>query len=471
MTANEWEEEDDKSLHYTQQSFCDSEFDYYRRLISDYIDGYHDYSSGVEISWKDSVIVNHDGYANGFQEKYYSTLKRVDFGTHIEWASRNIEGYYSPSDIHRLARDGWRIPTRYEFEELLRNSRINFSSNFRCGFCNIEHTSGWGDKVVLTLEEAKHNGWWIVDDDVRAEHVGYYLVDNPGGTPQVLRICDNPGNGISFIPAKQSETYSVILVKDKQALRNETASLYFTDEELLVIERQGTDNYSEDGKTFLNYVGKNHSINSYRVKDGTLRIDDFAFSWNPYDDEDEESDILTLETIQLPDGLQEIGEGAFDGCLNLKQLIIPDSVNQIGQGALRNLNSIEYIHLPSSLVTMKEDLIQSTSLRFLSIPQGVRFIRQGSISCENLETLEMPASIEEVDEYSICCNNLKVIKFNAGKERMEELWENEGTHSYGGYKYDVNHFVGIPQKAVLYVPSAAYEVYRRFFPDNSIITY
>ena len=225
MTANEWKDENYKSFHYTQQSFSDNEFDYYRSLISDYIDGYHDYSSGVEISWEDDVIVNHDGYANGFQEKYYSTLKRVDFGTHIEWASRNIEGYYSPSEIHRLARDGWRIPTRYEFEELLHNSRITFSSNFKCGYCNIEHTSGWGGQVVLTLEAAKHNGWWIADDDVRAEqHVGYYLVNNPGGSPQVLRICDNPGNGISFIPAKQSETYSVILVKDKHALRNEIAS-------------------------------------------------------------------------------------------------------------------------------------------------------------------------------------------------------------------------------------------------------
>ena len=126
MTANEWKDENYKSFHYTQQSFSDNEFDYYRSLISDYIDGYHDYSSGVEISWQDSVIVNHDGFANGFQEKYYSTLKRVDFGTHIEWASRNIEGYYSPSEIHRLARDGWRITTRYEFEELLHNSRITY---------------------------------------------------------------------------------------------------------------------------------------------------------------------------------------------------------------------------------------------------------------------------------------------------------------------------------------------------------
>ena len=216
MTADEWEDENDKSLHYTQQSFSDSKFDYYRSLISDYIDGYHDYSSGVEISWQDSVIVNHDGFANGFQEKYYSTLKSVDFGTHIEWATKHLNDYYAPSDIERLSKFGWRVPTREEFEDLLYNrSAISFSNNYKCGYCNIEQKTGWGDKILLTLESAKHFGFWIQDDDADAGHVGYYLINSPGRDAQVLRVCEDPNNRISVIPAKQGEKYSVILVKDK----------------------------------------------------------------------------------------------------------------------------------------------------------------------------------------------------------------------------------------------------------------
>ena len=41
----------------------------------------------------------------------------------------------------------------------------------------------------------------------------------------------------------------------------------------------------------------------------------------------------SLKEITIPDGVIEIGDGAFEGCKSLEKITIPDSVTVIGKNA------------------------------------------------------------------------------------------------------------------------------------------
>lgn len=65
----------------------------------------------------------------------------------------------------------------------------------------------------------------------------------------------------------------------------------------------------------------------------------------------------SLESVQLPEELQEIGEGAFFNCRHLLKVSVPDNVNKIGRYAFFNCISLEYLKLPCSDVRVMDHAV------------------------------------------------------------------------------------------------------------------
>ena len=61
----------------------------------------------------------------------------------------------------------------------------------------------------------------------------------------------------------------------------------------------------------------------------------------------------SLETIILPDGLQEIGDRTFQSCTSLKNIIIPESVKTIGEFAFSDCKSLIEIDIPKSITLLQ----------------------------------------------------------------------------------------------------------------------
>lgn len=59
--------------------------------------------------------------------------------------------------------------------------------------------------------------------------------------------------------------------------------------------------------------------------------------------------IEHMTTVNLPDTLEIIGEGAFTNCFSLRSLDVPDSVTIIGAFAFNGCRSLEAIHIPDSV--------------------------------------------------------------------------------------------------------------------------
>ena len=135
----------------------------------------------------------------------------------------------------------------------------------------------------------------------------------------------------------------------------------------------------------------------------------------------------------VPDGVNEIADGAFRGC-KLKGVIIPNSVNRIGVQAFeqcKNLskvqlgNGLKSIHgyafaecaslsqitLPTGLQDIFDYVFQGSGLTSIVVPDSVKYFGTHVFSfCSNLSSAKLPSSIIEVPEatFDSCTRLFKV---------------------------------------------------------------
>ena len=110
--------------------------------------------------------------------------------------------------------------------------------------------------------------------------------------------------------------------------------------------------------------------------------------------------VETVQTVQLPAQLKEIGDYAFWRC-NLDSVIIPDSVEIIGNYAFK-FCTLNFLHLPSQLRIIKEQAF--------------------SVTGQGIDSISIPRSIETIGEYAfIGCSPTK-LEWNSPR-----LWLLSGT--------------------------------------------
>ena len=94
----------------------------------------------------------------------------------------------------------------------------------------------------------------------------------------------------------------------------------------------------------------------------------------------------------IPEGIETIAYGAFDGCEGLTEIIIPGSVREIGDNAFKGC----------------------TGLTHVDIPEGVTSIGYEAFSgCTNLATVSLPNSVTDVQNFAFKdCYGLQEPVFN-----------------------------------------------------------
>ncbi len=150
------------------------------------------------------------------------------------------------------------------------------------------------------------------------------------------------------------------------------------------------------------------------------RIDDF---WGAGDG--------TLVHLELPDGVVEVGQGAFSDLPHLVSVRLPDTVRIIGSCAFQNCPLLEEVRLPRNLSEVRGAFAETPRLRrifvdktspmrlegalllqgdtllrvfasmlnmsHLRLPDGVRHIAGGALAgCASLERVELPAGLESI---------------------------------------------------------------------------
>ena len=154
---------------------------------------------------------------------------------------------------------------------------------------------------------------------------------------------------------------------------------------------------AQSGSCGRNLRWSYNSYNSSLTITGYGNMDDYKYDyskgsynmpWEPY--------RKSITQIFLPNGITNIGDHAFCGCIYLSSIVIPESVNVIGKSAFDYCIHLQSITIPRSVTTIKNSAFQS---------------------CERLKTVIINNSSTTIGEYAFFgCKNLTSIKDNKGHE-------------------------------------------------------
>lgn len=156
-----------------------------------------------------------------------------------------------------------------------------------------------------------------------------------------------------------------------------------------------------------------------------------------------------LKTVNLPSGLQRIGDDAFSGCSELQAIDIPASVTELGVGAFWACSSLTEVEIPEGVETLNKIFGDCSSLSSVVLPESViELYDQCFYNCTSLESITLPASIRVMTGWGICygCTQMKTI--NCWIEQPINI--------------DVQStFIDIDSQSTLYVPYQSLTAYNQ----------
>ena len=151
------------------------------------------------------------------------------------------------------------------------------------------------------------------------------------------------------------------------------------------------------GKVAYRYKGAMPNNVSITIKDGTLEINDYAFS-----------DCIKLTTINIPNSVESIGAYAFDGCTGLKSITIPKGVISIGGSAFGGCTRLTTVNWNAtaciSAGSYDFQIFKNTNLTTVNVGEGVTTIPPYAFyECRELKSITIPNSVTSIGESAFFC--------------------------------------------------------------------
>ncbi len=170
------------------------------------------------------------------------------------------------------------------------------------------------------------------------------------------------------------------------------------------------------------------------VKEGTTGIADYLCNSQ-----------AKLTKVVLPESCVYIGEHAFSGCSALKEIkmpeklfylgaafsscglesiTIPDGIDELTHGIFSHDSSLKDVKLSSDIKIIRNGAFGlCTGLKVLEIPEGVEYIESHTFDgCTGLEEITIPVSMKTIDHTAFKdAVNLKKINFNGTEEQYAAI--------------------------------------------------
>lgn len=138
-----------------------------------------------------------------------------------------------------------------------------------------------------------------------------------------------------------------------------------------------------------------------------------------------EGDVYTI-----PSNVDKIWSDAFGGSVNLKKIIVPDGFEQIDEGAFRS-SGIKTIELPATLKRIGKNAFEMSGLESVDIPDCVEQIGDSAFAyCTRLTEVKLPAALKTLGDFAFRdCRALFSLQLPEGLETLEgtfyECWDLE----------------------------------------------
>ncbi len=133
------------------------------------------------------------------------------------------------------------------------------------------------------------------------------------------------------------------------------------------------------------------------IPEGVERIGENAFQGN------------ALEEIIIPDSVTDIGEYAFAECRNAENISIGSGISEIKERTFEEIYGVKTITIPGNVETIRKMAFRKTGAVEIIISDGVKTIeREAFESCKNAESITLGNSVEVIGSRSFFeCIKLK----------------------------------------------------------------
>lgn len=108
-----------------------------------------------------------------------------------------------------------------------------------------------------------------------------------------------------------------------------------------------------------------------------------------------------LKSVRLPDSLNNIQRGAFEGCKMLEKVDFGKGLTDIGIEAFRGCENLKSVVLPPQIKLIKQNAFMNSGLESIVLNNGLEGINTGSFSGTNIKRLRLPESIKDVEPWFV----------------------------------------------------------------------
>ncbi len=195
----------------------------------------------------------------------------------------------------------------------------------------------------------------------------------------------------------------------------------FTEAAVFVPTESVSSIYADDGDEITRYFGNG----DYSV--GTVTFEEESFQYEIVDGEA----TITGYTgdsayVVIPNTLggvpvTSIREHAFGGCA-MERVVIPESVTEIGDYAFNWCVNLTRVKIPSNVYSIGESAFSScNALWDVEISEGVKFVGEYAFSGCSVTSIKIPSSVKSIGDFAFqYCSNLRDVEISEGVESIGE---------------------------------------------------
>lgn len=175
-----------------------------------------------------------------------------------------------------------------------------------------------------------------------------------------------------------------------------------------------------------------------------------------------------LKSVVLPEGLKEIGQGAFTENWRLTKVVFPSTLEKIGQNAFWCCYKLPEITLPEGLkVIESEAFLVCKSLKEVVVPNSVTEVGSNAFgSCVKLEKAVVPDHLKRFDCFGGCSSLISVnIPSAAETINLNDCAISEITIPSGVTKLEWNSFANCKNLKKVTLPKNLKIIEKEVFRD------
>ena len=282
----------------------------------------------------------------------------------------------------------------------------------------------------------------------------------------LINLAKSNRKGGYMLKLKKSAAYllSVLLILSTVLILPFTVSAAEDEGEAVTAGITGDCTWSADGKGTLTISG-NGRMADYELDPDNSQIDPdnvklkFTYPWNSlriksivveegvtYIGNQAFACFPLLESVSLPNSLEEIGDFSFFQCKSLKSVTLPEGLKTLGTYTFVNNDSLESISIPSTVERYGiYSFAFNKNLKSVKFAEGLTTIGDSAFAyCESLKSVTFPESMKNIHMDAFSSSGLTSFNYS---ENMTEI---------GGYAFHGTPWYDNQPNGLIYIGKVAY---------------